>query len=113
MVNFLAVIEVLIALTVLAFLFVTFLYLVAPQSLDAFLRRIGIQRGIGVLNARNVFAVLRQLGLLLLVLGLVTLAMIFFQAWPRGWLIPAIQELVMAAILFLVGYLGVKGKQKS
>ena len=112
MVQFLAVVEVLVALVVLAFLVVTFLYLVAPQSLDAFLRRLGIQRGIGALNARNIFAALRQLALLLLVLSIVTLAMIFFQAWPRGWLIPVIQELVMAMVLFFVGHLGARSQQK-
>ena len=111
MVNILAYLEILIALLVLAFLVVTFLYLIAPQGLDAFLRRAGIRRGVGVLSARNVFAGLRQLAILLFVLGIATLVMIFFHAWPRGWLIPAIQELVMAVVLFFVGHLGAKGKK--
>ena len=111
MVTLLAAFEILIALVVLAFLVMTFLYLVAPQTLDGFLRRVGVRRGIGAINAHNVFVGLRQLAMLLLVLGLVTLGMIFFHAWPRGWLIPAIQELVMAAVLFFVGHLGAKGKK--
>ncbi|WP_308389539.1 hypothetical protein [Acidithiobacillus sp. AMEEHan] len=110
MVNILAYLEVLIALLILVFLVVTFFYLIAPQGLDAFLRRVGVHRGIGALNARNVFAALRQLGILLFVLGVITLAMILFRAWPRGWLIPAIQELVMAVVLFFVGHLGAKGQ---
>ncbi|MDD3759825.1 MAG: hypothetical protein PHO57_03225 [Acidithiobacillus sp.] len=112
MVTVLAYVEVLIALLILVFLLLTFFYLIAPQGLDIFLRRLGVRRGIGALSARNVFAALRQLSILLFVLGVITLAMIVFRAWPQGWLIPAIQELVMAVVLFFVGHWGAKGQKK-
>ncbi|MCE5387229.1 MAG: hypothetical protein K0041_01430 [Acidithiobacillus sp.] len=113
MVHVLAVLETIIALVVLLFLLLTFTYLVAPQSLDRFLKGLGLRQGLQIFNARTVFAGLRQLGFLLVVLGVITLFMIFFQQWPRGWLIPAIQELFMAVVLIIVGVLGGKNRLRG
>jgi len=98
-----------IAIAVLLFLAVAFTYLVAPRFLDRVLRGLGLRRGIGALTAANVFRALGKLGGFMTLLGVVTLAMVWFNAWPRGWLIPAVQELVMAAILLGVGYFGSRG----
>jgi len=107
--NVLDILGVIIAVAVLLFLAVAFTYLVAPQFLDRRLRGLGLHRGIGVLTAANVFRALSKLGGFMVLLGVITLAMVWFNAWPRGWLIPAIQELVMAAILLGVGYFGSRG----
>ncbi len=58
----------------------------------------------------NIFQALRQLGYLLATLGILTLILIFFHQWPIGWLIPASQEIIMAGVIFIVGYLGGKNK---
>lgn len=111
MVNIMSIIGVIIALGILAFLVLALVYLISPQKLDSFLRGIGVHRGIGVFTAKNVFMVLSRLAGVMILLGVLTIAMVLFQSWPRGWLIPAAQELVMAVILFVVSYWG--GRSKS
>ncbi|MFA7495869.1 MAG: hypothetical protein WCY67_06110 [Acidithiobacillus sp.] len=108
--DFMNIIGIIIALGVLVFLIAALTYLIAPQSLDRVMRSMGIRRGIGVFTAANVFKALSRLAGIMILLGVLTIAMVIFQSWPRGWLIPAAQELVMAVILFVVGYLGSKGR---
>jgi|GEM_PF-1738801 hypothetical protein len=110
MVNIMSIIGVIIALGILAFLVLALVYLISPQKLDSFLRGIGVHRGIGVFTAKNVFTVLSRLAGVMILLGALTIAMVLFQSWPRGWLIPAAQELVMAVILFAVSYWGSRSK---
>ena len=110
MVNIMSIIGVIIALGILGFLVLALVYLISPQKLDSFLRGIGVHRGIGVFTAKNVFMVLSRLAGVMILLGVLTIAMVLFQSWPRGWLIPAAQELVMAIILFAVSYWGSRSK---
>lgn len=110
MVNIMSIIGVIIALGILLFLVLALVYLISPQKLDRFLRNIGFRRGIGIFTAQNVFLVLSRLAGIMILLGVLTIAMVLLQSWPRGWLIPAAQELVMAIILFAVSYWGSKSK---
>jgi len=113
MVNIMSIIGVIIALGILAFLVLALVYLISPQKLDSFLRGIGVHRGIGIFTAKNVFMVLSRLAGVMILLGVLTIAMVLFQSWPRGWLIPAAQELVMAVILFVVSYWGSRSKSND
>ncbi|WP_414040792.1 hypothetical protein ACJU26_01470 [Acidithiobacillus sp. M4-SHS-6] len=110
MVNIMSIIGVIIAVGILLFLVLALVYLISPQKLDGFLHGVGVHRGIGIFTAKNVFLVLSRLAGVMILLGVLTIAMVLLQSWPRGWLIPAAQELIMAIILFAVSYWGRKSK---
>jgi len=98
------------AVVILFFLGMAFLYLASPQVLDRILHSLGLQKGIAIFSASNLFRALWKLGGIMALLGMITVGMVLTANWPHGWLIPSIQETIMAGVLFSVGCFGGRGK---